>query len=253
MPLFRRNAGLRQRASEFNGRYWRSAIQVTSTNWEGRRAAVHRATDAEKRLRALRGEWHMGLKHLVVQYSAGVSVDEIGDVAESVAASYRAWVTSALSHAGPSPRLSDGNEYYTSILQLLGITTGCGRDDSARTIVESVIRQGADPLFSALASAHRLALPSGSPAASTPRVARPLLAVLQRPEEADRTIQTYLTDWPTRMKSMSWMGSLERVEPGDSYGQGFIGYWAMELPAVASAIDAHLDDVVSPFLPADLL
>lgn len=253
MPLFRRKAAFRQRAAEFDARYWQSAIEVTSTNWEGRKAAAQRATDPTKRLSAVRGEWHMGLRCLAAQYSAGVGLDVIGDVAESVADAYCTWVDLASSDQKPSPSLGDGNEYYISVLRLLGITMGCGRKTSARTVLEAAVRQGADPLFAALASASGIHNHEDQGEPSTPRFARPLLTALEQPGEATRAIETYLADWPSRMKPMDWMGSLEAVLPGDSYGAGFIGYWALELPVIAQATDMRLDDMKSPFLPLDLL
>jgi len=253
MPLFRRKTAFRQRAAEFDARYWQSAIEVTSTNWEGRKAAAQRATDPTKRLSAVRGEWHMGLRYLAAQYSAGVGLDVIGDVAESVADAYCTWVDLASSDQKPSPSLGDGNEYYISVLRLLGITMGCGRTTHARTVLETVVRQGADPLFSALASATGLQHSWDQNKHSTPRFARPLLTALEQPVEASHAIETYLADWPSRMKPMDWMGSLEAVAPGDSYGAGFVGYWALELPAIAKATDVHLVEMKSPFLPLDLL
>ncbi|WIE65761.1 DUF1911 domain-containing protein [Curtobacterium sp. MCLR17_036] len=180
-------------------------------------------------------------------------MDAIGDVAESVADAYCTWVDLASSGHKPSPSLGDGNEYYISVLRLLGITMGCGRETHARAILETVVRQGADPLFSALASAFGLQHCWDENEPSTPRFARPLLSALEQPTGSGPAIETYLADWPSRMKPMDWMGSLEAVAPGDSYGAGFVGYWALELPAIAKAIDMHLNDMKSPFLPLDLL
>ncbi|WP_139195915.1 MULTISPECIES: PoNe immunity protein domain-containing protein [unclassified Curtobacterium] len=251
-PFLRRKTVLRQRAAEFDSRYWQSAIEVTSTNWEGRKAAAQRATDPTKLLRAVRGEWHMGLRYLAAQYSAGVGRDAIGDVAESVAGAYCRWVDLAFSDRGPSPSLSGGSEYYISVLRLLGITMGCGREHSARALLEMVVRQGADPLFAVLASASGIHS-RGEDMPSTPQFARPLLTALEQPGDATRAIEAYLSDWPSRMRPMDWMGSLEAVLPGEGYGAGFFGYWALELSAIARATDVRLDRLRSPFLPVDLL
>lgn len=86
-----------------------------------------------------------------------------------------------------------------------------------------------------------------------PRFARPLLVAIERPAGAASSITTYLADWPTRMRSTDWIGSLDRVAPGDSYGEGFFGYWAFELAALNVEGRSAALRSGSPLVPVDLL
>ncbi|WIE65762.1 DUF1911 domain-containing protein [Curtobacterium sp. MCLR17_036] len=244
---------LRPRAREIDERYWRSALDVTSTNWEGRKSAFARAVEPERRTKGARDSWHTGLKYLAVQYSAGIGLAEIGAAVGSVAESYSTWVELAIDLPDRSPSLSEGNDYYVSVLRLLGLAVGSSRSDSAALILDAVSRQGADALFDGLSARlggrHRV----GDVEVSTPRLARPLVVALDQPSSAPQQLRKYLQDWPSRMKPLSWMGSLDHVRPGDEYGEGFVGYWAFEVPAIVRAADVDFDGVESPFLPNDLL
>jgi hypothetical protein len=253
MPLFRRNR-LQPRAVQFDERYWQSALDVTRTNWEGRREAVERAGDPHRRHSALRGAWHMGLRYLGAQYSAGRSVDEMAEIAAAVASSYTEWAESAVTVAAVPPSLAASNEYFISVLRLVGLTIGTGRIDSARQVLSAAGCHEPDALFRALAALHGVADRTGSTVDSpTPRLARPLLRALERPTEAADHISTYLADWPVRMKATDWMGSLERVAPGDDYGQGFFGYWAFELAGLNIESKRAASATGSPVVPVDLL
>lgn len=254
MPLFRRGTALKPRAVQFDSRYWQSALDVTRTNWEGRCAAVERAADLSRRHSALRGAWHTGLRYLGAQYSAGRSLVEIGDVAAAVASSYAEWAESAVRVEAVPPSLAASNEYFISVLRLIGLTTGTGRVDSARQVLSAAGCHEPDALFRALAALHGVADRTGATVDSpTPRFARPLLRALERPAEAADHISTYLADWPVRMKATDWMGSLERVAPGDDYGQGFFGYWAFELTGLNIESKRAASATGSPVVPVDLL
>ncbi|WP_217640879.1 DUF1911 domain-containing protein, partial [Curtobacterium sp. MCBA15_001] len=233
MSLSRRNGVLTPRAEQFNGRYWQGALDITFAKWDGRVAAAGLAADLDRRRRAVRGAWHMGLRYLAAQYSAGRPLEEVGTTVRSVATSYAEWVELESETGTPSPTLAKSNEYFISVLRLVGLATGTGQIDSARAVLAAASEHDADALIRALATLH------GTPVAGEvgdpvppPRFARPLLAAIEHPSGAASSITTYLADWPTRMRSTDWIGSLDRVAPGDSYGEGFFGYWAFELAAL---------------------
>ncbi len=254
MRFFGRSATLTPRAEQFDGRYWQSALDVTVANWEGRLGAADRAADKDARRRAVRGAWHMGLRYLGAQYSAGRPLHDVGATVMSVAASYTVWVDLESETGTPSPTLAKSNEYFISVLRLVGLAIGTGQVDSARAVLTAASKHGADALIRALATLNGVPV-TGQAAAQvpTPRFARPLLAAIERPAEASKSIATYLADWPVRMKSTDWIGSLERVVPGDSYGEGFFGYWAFELAALNAEGRRAAIESGSPFVPVDLL
>lgn len=254
MTLFRRQDALTPRAAEFTGRYWQSALDVTRANWEGRLGAADRATDQDGRRRAVRSAWHMGLRHLAAQYSAGRPLQEVVATVRSVASSYVDWVQLESETGTPSPSLAKSNEYFISVLRLVGLSTGTGQIDSARAVLTAASGHEADALIRALATLHGAPVDEavGDPV-RTPRFARPLLAAIERPTEAASSIATYLADWPVRMKSTDWIGSLDRVAPGDSYGEGFFGYWAFELAALNVEGRRAAIRGGSPVVPTDLL
>lgn len=52
---------------------------------------------------------------------------------------------------------------------------------------------------------------------------------------------------------VAWMGTRERVAPGDSYGEGFFEHWAFELAALNAEGCRAAIGSGSPFVPVDLL
>ncbi|QKS17252.1 hypothetical protein HUN59_14495 [Curtobacterium sp. Csp2] len=239
---------------QFDTSYWQSALDVTRTNWEGRREAVRRATGPHDRRSALRGSWHQGLRYLGAQYSAGRTLDEVGTVVADVASSYAEW-TACMPEAGAAtPSFAKSNEYLISVLRLVGLAMGTGRVESAQLVLSHAGGHEPEALISALAVMHCApVLETGAAVPPTPRFARPLLRVLERPGAAADHVSTYLADWHLRMQATDWMGSLERVAPGDSYGQGFFGYWAFELAALNAEGERAAAAVRSPVVPVDLL
>lgn len=246
-PLFAKRPRRRLRASQFDGRYWDEALEVTRSNRDGRAQAADRFSDDPVRgTRAARDAWRAGLTHATVQYSAGLDTDDIGGTVILAGARFADWTTRATDLQGAPPRLNDGNDYYFDVLRLLGLAVGCGLGDAAERILGAVAAQGADGVFSRLGAAQ---LPGGT-VATTPRPAREILSSLDLAEDPIVHLQTHLDEWLTRLKAMPWMGSLERTQPGDV---DFVGYWAFEIVGAARARSVHATDLRGDVVPVDLL
>lgn len=246
-PLFSKRSQRRPRASQFDGRYWDEALEVTRFNRDGRTQAAERfPDDAVRGTRAARDAWRAGVTHATVQYSAGLGIDDIGGTVALAGAQFADWTTRATGLQGAPPRLDDGNDYYFDVLRLVGLAIGCGVRDAAERILVAVAEQGADGVFSRLGAAQ---LP-GVAAATTPRPARQILSSLDLAKDPIVHLQSHLDDWSTRLTAMPWMGSLKRTQPGDV---DFIGYWAFEIVGAARARGVHAADLRGDVVPVDLL